>query len=141
MEIGMTVFGIALGLLGYQGLGRGHPEVGALLMALSMVVPMAAWMRFGMGHEWYMTGEMSAAMVVPILVLVTICLLGFLPHMVALAWSMPVMYVAMLGVMFYRWSDYTEHHHAAAKAALQRETPVIRAPGEVPVPGETLAVR
>src|SRR5439155_20598591 len=97
MGVGMAVYGIAVGLLGYQGLGKSQPEIAALLMTLSMVVPMAAWMRFRMGHGWYRTGEMSAAMVGLILVLVVICSLGFLPHSVALAWSMPVMYVAMLG--------------------------------------------
>lgn len=106
MGIGMAVLGIAQSLLGYRGLARTAPELYALIMALAMVIPMAAWMRLGMGHRWSRTTEMSAAMTVPTLLLVVICSVGLLPHAAALAWSMPLMYVAMLGDMVYRLHDY-----------------------------------
>ncbi len=141
MGIGMGVYGIAVALLGYQGLSKSQPETAALLMALSMVVPMAAWMRFRMGHGWNRTGEMSAGMVVPIVVLVTICSLGLLPHTVALAWSMPVMYVAMLGVMFYRWRDYAQHHHGTGGAEQHAEPPAAEAFADAPESSGKLAVR
>jgi hypothetical protein len=139
MGIGMAVYGIAVGLLGYQGLGKSQPETAALLMTAAMVVPMAAWMRFRMGHGWYRTGEMSAAMVVPIVVLVAVCSLGLLPHTVALAWSMPVMYVAMLGAMLYRWRDYAQHHHPDQPAAgAERHAEL---PADSPEPSGRLAVQ
>jgi hypothetical protein len=141
MGIGMAVYGIAVGLLGYQGLGQRQPEIATLLMAFSMVVPMAAWMRFRMGHGWYRTGEMSGAMVVPTVVLVVICSLGLLPHTVALAWSMPVMYVAMLGAMFYRWRDYAQHHNGTAGAERQLEQPGAEARVRASQPSGKLAVR
>jgi hypothetical protein len=50
MAVGMAVLGFGVGLLGYGDLGQRLPEVYALLMAVSMVIPMAAWMRFRMGH-------------------------------------------------------------------------------------------
>jgi hypothetical protein len=106
MGIGMGVLALTLGLLGYQEAIRRVPEFYALVMAFAMVIPMAAWMRLGMGHDWSHTSEMSAAMTIPTLMLVVICSVGLLPHAVALAWSMPLMYVAMLGDMAYRWHHY-----------------------------------
>jgi hypothetical protein len=141
MGIGMAVYAIATGLLGYQGLGKSQPEIAALVMAFAMVVPMAVWMRFRMGHGWSRTGEMSGAMVVPIVVLVAICSLGLLPHTVALAWSMPVMYVAMLGAMLYRWRDYAEHHYSAAGAERHVEPPAAEARVGASQPSGKLAVR
>src|ERR671923_499813 len=114
MAVGMALLAIALGLLGYGNLGKRVPEFYALLMAISMVIPMAAWMRFRMGHGWSRTTEMSGAMIIPTGILVVICSAGILPHAAALAWSMPLMYVAMLGDMGYRWRDYAQHHHDMA---------------------------
>lgn len=124
MYIGMFVYVFARGLLGQDDLPSRWPEVGAILMALSMVIPMAAWMKLGMGMGWYRAGEMSAAMILPILVLVVICSIGLAPHMVALAGSMPVMYVAMLGVMAYRWRVYSHRHQEARAQDVQSATTV-----------------
>ena len=111
MGLGMAVLAIIVGLLGYQDLRERFPEGYAVLMTVAMVLPMAVWMRFGMGHGWARTTEMSAAMVVPIAILVVACSVGILPHTAALSRSMALMYVAMLGVMLYRWRDYSQHHH------------------------------
>jgi hypothetical protein len=131
MAVGMALLGFGVGLLGYADLGKRQPEVYALLMAVSMVIPMAAWMRFWMGHAWSRTTEMSAAMIFPILALVGICSVGLLPHTVALSWSMPVMYVAMLGIMAYRWRDYAQHRHSqiAESSHIEHEVAgAVRAP-------------
>lgn len=45
------------------------PGLFALVMALNMSVPMAAWMR-RRGHGWAYTAEMVAAMIVPVAVLI-----------------------------------------------------------------------
>jgi hypothetical protein len=127
MEVGMAVLGFGVGLLGYANLGKRLPEVFALLMAVSMVIPMAALMRFWMRHSWSRTTEMSAAMIVPILALVVICSVGLLPHRVALSWSMPVMYVAMLGIMAFRWRDYAQHQHGRTVESSHTEHAVAEA--------------
>jgi len=121
MGAGMAALAIGLGLLGYGNLGKRLPEFYALFMAISMVIPMAAWMRFRMGHGWSRTTEMSAAMIIPTGVLVVICSVGILPHAAALAWSMPLMTVAMLGDMGYRWRDYAQHQHGVVTVSVRTE--------------------
>lgn len=106
MGVGMAVLGIGLSVLGYGEVVRSVPELYAVIMAVAMVIPMVAWMRFRMGHGWSRTTEMSAAMTVPTLVLVVICSAGFLPHGLALAWSMPLTTAGMIADMVYRWNDY-----------------------------------
>ncbi len=106
MGIGMAVLGMGLSVLGYRDTVRSSPELYAVLMAVAMVLPMAAWMRYRMGHGWSRTTEMSAAMTVPTLVVVLICSVGLLPHELALAWSMPLMTVGMIADMLYRWHEY-----------------------------------
>jgi len=125
MSVGMAALAIGLGLLGYGSLGKRLPEFYALLMAISMVIPMAAWMRFRMGHGWSRTTEMSAAMIIPTGVLVVICSVGILPHPAALAWSMPLMTVAMLGDMGYRWRDYAQHQHGLVTESVHTEHAVV----------------
>ena len=112
MMVGMLPFGLVLGLLGIRNLSKTQPELFALLMAISMVLPMAAWMRFRMGHGWPRTTEMSLAMIAPTVVIVPLCLAGVLPHSAAVGPSMSLMTVAMLADMGYRWRDYAQHHHA-----------------------------
>ena len=113
MMVGMLPLGGALALLGIRNLSKSEPELFATLMAISMVVPMAAWMRFRMGHRWERTIEMSAAMVAPTVVIVPLCLIGVLPHTVAVGPSMSLMTFGMLADMGYRWRDYAQHRHAA----------------------------
>ena len=43
------------------------------------------------------------------------------PHAAALAWSMPLMTVAMLGDMGYRWRDYAQHHHDRVAESVRTE--------------------
>jgi hypothetical protein len=121
MGAGMAALAIGLGLLGHGNLGKRFPEFYALLMAMSMVIPMAAWMRLRMPHGWSRTAEMSAAMIIPTGVLVVISSVGILPHAAALAWSMPLMTVAMLGDMGYRWRDYAQHHHDRVAESVRTE--------------------
>jgi nitrogen fixation protein FixH len=49
---------------------------------------------------------MTAAMFVPAAVCIGVCSLGLLPRTSMLSWYHLLMWVAMLGVMLYRWSDY-----------------------------------
>lgn len=112
MMLGMLPLFAVLSLLGIYDLSDRQPELFASLMALSMVLPMAAWMRLRMGHGWSRTTEMSLAMVAPTAVVVPLCLAGFLPHSAAVVTSHVLMPVAMLTDMAYRWRDYAQHQHA-----------------------------
>lgn len=111
MMLGMLPLGLLLAALGIRNLGKSQPELFASLMAIAMVLPMAAWMRFRMGHGWSRTLEMSVAMIAPTAMIVPLCLAGFLPHTAAVGPSMSLMTVAMLADMGYRWSDYARHRH------------------------------
>ena len=112
MMLGMVPLFAVLGVLGIYDLSKRQPELFASLMALAMVLPMAAWMRFRMGHGWGRTIEMSAAMIGPTAVIVPLCLAGFLPHTAAVGTSHVLMPIAMLADMSYRWRDYAQHQHA-----------------------------
>jgi hypothetical protein len=85
-------------------------------MAITMTIPMAAWMRYR-GHGWPATLEMSAAMIVPAL--------GVIAHVVAdvvtdlgalMALEHVVMLAAMLAAMLLRREEYTGHAHAQVAA-------------------------
>jgi len=60
-------------------------------------------------HSWRLNAEMAASMIVPTLVLLPICELGLLPGMSLMLGAHVLMVPAMLGVMLYRWRDYTCH--------------------------------
>jgi hypothetical protein len=111
MMLGMLPMGLVLALLGVRNLSKTQPELFAVIMAIFMVLPMAAWMRVRMGHGWARTTEMSLAMVAPTAVIVPLCLAGLLPHTAAVGPSMSLMTVAMLADMGYRWRDYAQHGH------------------------------
>jgi hypothetical protein len=49
---------------------------------------------------------MTAAMFVPAVVCIVVCAAGLLPRTTMLSWYHLLMWVAMLGVMLYRWNDY-----------------------------------
>lgn len=117
MMLGMLPLFAVLGVLGIYDLSERQPEFFASLMALSMALPMAAWMRFRMGHGWARTGEMSVAMIAPTAVIVPLCLAGFLPHSAAVGTTHVLMPVAMLADMAYRWRDYAQRQHATMTEA------------------------
>ena len=85
-----------------------YPVQSLLVMAVSMTVPMLAWMRHRR-HDWKRSGEMGAAMVVPVIPF--ICLVLFDVTKGALCSLYCVATIsAMLGVMYYRRSDYSGDH-------------------------------
>jgi len=113
MLLGMGVFALVndaiLIPLGFVYLSaRFSPQAYALAMAVSMTVPMVAWMRIRK-HTWRLSAEMGGAMIVPTVLLIAICSLGHLPSTVLLTGTHIIMLPAMLGVMLYRWRDYTCH--------------------------------
>jgi len=110
MLIGMMPLGFVLSALGQSDLSNRSPEAFAMAMTASMVLPMAAWMRIR-GHGWERTGEMTAAMTLPDLLLVVGSLAGLLPHAAALSAMDTLMWAGMLAAMLFRWSDYAQHQH------------------------------
>jgi hypothetical protein len=111
MLLGMGVFALVndaiLIPMGFAYLSaRFSPEAYALAMAVSMSVPMVAWMRIRK-HAWRLSMEMAAAMIVPIVLLIAVCSIAHLPSTVLLTGTHILMLPAMLAVMLYRWRDYT----------------------------------
>jgi hypothetical protein len=85
-----------------------YPVPSLLVMAVSMTVPMVAWMRHR-HHAWERSAEMGAAMVLPVIPF--ICLVAFDVTKGALCSLYCVATIsAMLGVMYYRRSNYAADH-------------------------------
>jgi hypothetical protein len=86
------------------------------LMAMTMILPMVAWMRFR-GHGWRANGEMSLSMVLPTLGAIALLSADVVEDVGALLVAEHgVMLLAMLGAMLLRPSEYTGHAHAQVTA-------------------------
>lgn len=113
MFAGMTVLGVAIWAFG-EPPGYAIPLVEYGLMGVFMSVPMVAWMRFR-GHSWSDGGEMTAAMLVPMLALVLPVELGVavpgLSEDSLLMLSHVAMIAGMVALMLYRWDRYTHKAH------------------------------
>ncbi|MBV9172261.1 MAG: DJ-1/PfpI family protein [Chloroflexi bacterium] len=111
MYVGMLIF---MAIPGVAELAGFPYQLG---MALSMTLPMIAWMRIR-GHGWRHGVEMSAGMLLPwalVLGLAALGLANVLPWLSGAA--DPAMLLGMLGVMLVR-----RDHHAHGHAAHQDET-------------------
>jgi hypothetical protein len=123
MVLGMVVLGIpgeaALRAFGTSSseLHVDAPAVVLLGMAVTMTVPMVAWMRFR-GHGWGPSAEMGASMMVPTLAIVGLLGTGIVTDFGTLmTLEHVVMFPAMFGVMLLRPEEYSGHHHHEAAAA------------------------
>jgi hypothetical protein len=97
-------------------------EVESLVMASTMAVPMAAWMRFR-GHRWPPTLEMVAAMYAGFVILFPAFWAGALDAAGVLTYGHVLMLVLMLGAMLWRRGEYTGHrHHRSPEPDAQAET-------------------
>ncbi|MDQ0732368.1 hypothetical protein [Arthrobacter sp. B1I2] len=67
--LGLLFFGSAA-LLGYSNLDQRAPELTVLVIAISLSLPMLAWMRFIMGMAWRPTLEMAGSTMVAGLLLI-----------------------------------------------------------------------
>jgi len=119
MFLGMLVLGgpasLALDAVGL-GIGRDEPELLLLGMALTMTVPMVAWMRHR-GHGWAPAWEMTAAMFVPSVTGVALLWTGVVADTgTLLAIQHVAMFPAMLVAMLLRRGEYTGHPVRAALA-------------------------
>ena len=121
MMLGMGVFGLALAVVG-EPPGYANLLVRYGAMGAFMAVPMVAWM-FYRGHSWRDGGEMTAAMLVPMLIPVALVELGVAVPGLTEESLMMLSHVAMIGgmvaLMVYRFERYahrTHDHHDARTA-------------------------
>jgi hypothetical protein len=121
MALGMLVLaGGAAALLGAAGIEVGSwrtdaPELLLLGMALTMTVPMVAWMRYR-GHGWAPAWEMTASMFAPTFAAIALLWAGAVEDSHTLLMIQHIaMFPAMLAVMLLRLDEYTGHAgHAVA---------------------------
>jgi hypothetical protein len=121
MALGMLVLGGgAAALLGATGIEveswrTDAPELPLLGMALTMTVPMVAWMRHR-GHGWAPAWEMTASMFAPTFAAIALLWAGAVEDSHTLLMIQHIaMFPAMLAVMLLRLDEYTGHAgHAVA---------------------------
>jgi hypothetical protein len=106
MMVGMRVFLAVVGLSSTSQAGRLYPWQSVLAIAVSMTVPMVAWMMFR-GHGRRNSAEMAAAMLVPAIPFIILCALDVLAGGPANRIYMVLSTLAMLGLMFYRRAVYS----------------------------------
>ena len=82
-----------------------YPVQSLLVIAVSMTVPMVALMRIR-HHGWRSSGEMAAAMVLPVIPFICLVVFDVTKGAVCGLYCL-VTILAMLGVMLYRRSDYS----------------------------------
>jgi hypothetical protein len=121
MFLGMIVLGApagwALGAVGSStsAVTNDAPALMLLGMAVTMTLPMVAWMRYR-GHGWRANTEMSASMFLPTFASIGLLAADLVTDIGALMVVEHVaMLLGMLAAMLLRVDEYTGHHsHAAA---------------------------
>lgn len=119
MFLGMIVLGLPAGCL-FSALGTSwsklSPATMLFAMAITMAVPMAAWMRYR-GHAWRLNLEMVASMLLPTLALMALLWARIVAGMGAL---MVIEHIAMLAcmlvAMLLRREEYSGSCHAHGPA-------------------------
>jgi hypothetical protein len=122
MFIGMFALyapaGVLLSALGTNW-SRLSPAMNVFTMALTMTMPMVAWMRYR-GHAWRPNIEMAASMLLP-----TFAVMGALSAGVGTSGSLMVpehagMLTCMLAAMLLRRDEYScaAHHHGRVQPAI-----------------------
>jgi hypothetical protein len=113
MMVGMAVFGAAVSaifaLLGCSDLLH-HVSLRATVMAIDMTLGMVVWMRYR-GHAWPPVGEMAAAMLVPLVLLIGPFEAGLVSGGALLSGMHLLMLPAMFIVMLRRRDEYSHVHH------------------------------
>lgn len=124
--IGLSVlfFGTAA-LLGFTDLPARAPELSVLVIALSLSLPMAAWMRFR-GMAWRPTLEMSGTTMVFGLLLIAAYWMDLVAKDGLIELQASAACPLMLLVMLFRPRLYSSHHHAARVRAVRRDGPLPR---------------
>jgi len=106
--------------VGLSSSGGSHPTRMFVTMAVTMTVPMVAWMRFR-GHGWRPSMEMAVSMVVPTVAVLVLLWTGLAGGTGILMVAEHVgMLTFMLAAMLIRWDEYAgaEHVHGSAPVAI-----------------------
>jgi uncharacterized membrane protein YhaH (DUF805 family) len=112
MLLGMVVLGgLAELLFAAFGSSLSDQSGGAqvMLMGLNMTVPMVIWMSYR-GHAVARNAEMAMLMIVPSVAAAVLAWAGVLESAAALGVQHAVMIPAMLGVMLWRYEEYSHAH-------------------------------
>ena len=88
-----------------------------LWMGVAMTAPMVLWMALR-GHAAARTGEMAAAMMLPTVVAAGMVWAGVVGVMTGLLIQHVVMVPAMIGVMVWRYREYSGHHRIERPTAV-----------------------
>lgn len=120
MFAGMVVLGAPAGWL-FDAIGtswsRLSPATMVFAMAVTMTLPMLAWMRFR-GHAWRPTNEMAASMFIPAVVAMALVWTGMATGMGTLmVFEHAAMLGGMLVAMLLRRDEYAGAGHVHAAAA------------------------
>jgi hypothetical protein len=114
MVVGMAVLGgvvrLIIAMFGDSGFLADRVGPRALLMTANMTIGMALWMRHR-GHGWGAIAEMSAAMFVPLGILIGPFWAGALSGAALVGWMHLLMLPAMAIAMQYRRAEYAHDHH------------------------------
>jgi hypothetical protein len=123
MVAGMIVLGIPAGWVlsalgsGWAELREDAPAAMLGLMAVTMTVPMSAWM-YRRGHGLRANLEMAASMIVPTLGVIGLLAAGIVTEIgMLLVVEHVVMLAGMLTVMALRPEEYSGHHRHTPVAA------------------------
>jgi hypothetical protein len=90
------------------------PEAFALVMALNMTVGMTLWMRYRR-HSWAMCGEMAGAMFLPAVAALVLFWCAVIHTSAVGGVEMAAMVPAMLAVMLFRRSEYSQPVYSRAR--------------------------
>ena len=113
MMLGMAVLGVPAKAV-YDVSDR--PALLLVEMALTMTIPMVAWMRFR-GHGWRQCNEMAASMLIPALGALALLGGGLVTGSAALGIEHMAMLPSMLVAMLLRRDEYTGQHHRTEPVA------------------------
>jgi hypothetical protein len=112
MFLGMLVLG-GLAELAFAAAGSSLSDQSGgtqvMLMGFNMTVPMVAWMSHR-GHSRARNAEMALSMIVPSVAAAALAWAGALESGAALGVQHAVMIPAMLGVMLWRYDEYSHPH-------------------------------
>jgi hypothetical protein len=116
MFLGMLVLGVP-GELALQALGSSTsalradaPALVFIGMAVTMTVPMVAWMRYR-GHGWRSSNEMALSMFIPTFAAIALMETAVVDDFGTLMTLEHIaMFAAMLIAMLLRFDEYTGHH-------------------------------
>jgi hypothetical protein len=112
MFLGMVVLGglaeLVFALFG-SSLSDQPGRTQVMLMGINMTVPMVLWMSYR-GHAAARNVEMALSMIVPSVAAAALAWAGALESGAALGVQHAVMIPAMLGVMLWRYEEYSHPH-------------------------------